>query len=123
MRRSGLLRRTAGGRMMVTVLALGLLVASPAWTRDTKSGSEQVVEGAREVGRGVEATAKGIGTTVTQGAKEVGSHVQSAAKQAEKGAKPVADRLHDGAKGFGEAIWDAMRYVGQTLEAFFTGKK
>jgi hypothetical protein len=112
-----------GSRMMAAMLALGLLVPGLAWAVDTKGGPDQVVEGAKEIGRGVEDTAKGIGQTVTEGAKEVGHRAQDAAKQAEKDGKPVGDRLHDSAKDFGEAIWDGMKYVGKTLEAFFTGKK
>lgn len=123
MTRKRSLSAMGAGQVMVAVLALGLLLPGPTWAVDAKGGPDEVVEGAKEIGRGVEDTARGIGKTVTEGAKEVGNRAQDAAKQAEKEGKPVGDRLHDSAKAFGEAIWDGMKSVGQTLEAFFTGKK
>jgi hypothetical protein len=74
-------------------------------------------------GRGLEETAKGVGRTVTEGAREVGKRAQETGKQAAKEAKPVGDQLHDSAKALGEAIWGGMKYIGGTLERFFTGKK
>jgi hypothetical protein len=60
-------------------------------------GSGQATDGARQVGRGVEHTAKGIGPTVSEG----------------------AGRIHDGFKAFGLAIWDGMKEVGRTVERAF----
>jgi hypothetical protein len=102
-------------------LALGtlLLAGAPAALHAQASrAADEVVQGAKKIGKGVEETAKGIGKTVTEGAKEVGKHAQGAGKEA----KPTADRLHDSAKGFGEAIWNGMKSVGRTLERFFAGK-
>ena len=49
------------------VLAAALLVAGAggAWAQASKS-ADQVVEGAKKIGKGVEETAKGIGKTVTE---------------------------------------------------------
>lgn len=106
------MRRNASRHALVTVLALGLLAAGPAWPGEAKSGPDQVVDGAKTVGRGVEETAKGVGKTVTEGAKEVGRQ-----------ARPVVDQLHDRAKEIGQTIWEGMKSVGRTLEGAFTGKK
>jgi hypothetical protein len=106
---------------IVGALALGawLALAGPVAAAQTRSGPDQVVDGAKRAGQGVEETAKGIGQTVTDGARKVGSR----AREAGEGGKAVGDNLHDAAKGFGEALWDGMRYVGRTIENFFTGKK
>jgi hypothetical protein len=102
-------------------VTLGLLVglAMPAWTADVKQGTDQVVEGAKKIGQGVEETAKGVGKTVTEGAKEAGNRLSKAGEEA----KPVGDKLHDSAKGFGEALWNGMKYAGRTVVNFFTGGK
>ncbi len=81
-----------------------------ARSAEIQSGPNQVLDGAKKVGQGVDETAKGIEKTVAQGAQAAG-----------KEAKTVADRLHDGAKAFGEAIWDAMKAVGRAMQRAFTG--
>jgi hypothetical protein len=72
------------------------VVASPP-AAPPKDDPGSVTEGARQVGRGVEQTAKGIGRTVSEG----------------------AGRIHDGVKAFGLAIWDGMKEIGRTVERAF----
>ena len=98
--------------------AIALVVIAPAWGATAQQGADQVVSGAKKVGRGVEETAKGIGTTVSEGAAQVGTRAKAAGREM----KPSVDRLHDEAKGFGQAIWNGMRSVGRSLERFFTGR-
>jgi hypothetical protein len=62
-----------------------------------RTGPTQVTQGTRDIGRGVEQTAKGIGETVAEGAVRVG----------------------DGFKTFGLAIWDGMKEVGRAVERVF----
>src|SRR5262245_34779268 len=100
-------------------LAAALLVTGPGGALAQASrGADQVVEGAKKIGKGVEETAKGIGKTVTEGAKDVGHRAGDAGKEA----KPAADRMHESAKGFGESIWAGMKSAGRSLERFFIGK-
>jgi hypothetical protein len=72
-------------------------VASPP-AAPPGEGPSQVTEGAREIGRGVEQTAKGIGRTVSDG----------------------AGRIHEGFRAFGLAIWDGMKGVGRVVERAFS---
>jgi hypothetical protein len=74
-------------------------------------GPIRVVEGARQVGRGVEETAKGVGRTVTDAA--VGTATAT---------KRAADRVHDGFKAFGEAVWEGMKSAGRAFQSAFTGE-
>jgi hypothetical protein len=104
-------------RIAVTLILLAAL-AVPAWTADVKQGTDQVVEGAKKIGQGVEEAARGVGKTVTEGAKEAGNRLNKAGEEA----KPVGDKLHDSARRFGEALWDGMKYAGRTVVNFFTGK-
>jgi hypothetical protein len=100
-------------------LASSLLAGLPgAAAAQASKGTDQVVEGAKKIGKGVEETAKGIGKTVTDGAKEVGQRATAAGKES----KPAVDRMHDSAKGFGESLWDGMKSAGRSVQRFFTGK-
>jgi hypothetical protein len=73
-------------------------------------GPGQVVDGAKQVGQGVESTAKGVGRTVTDAA--VGTAQVT---------KRAADRVHDGFKAFGEAVWEGMKSAGRAFQSAFTG--
>ncbi len=98
-------------RSLVAVVGVLILVfgsLEPARSAAAESGPDQVVDGAKKVGQGVEETAKGIGKTVAQRAEAAGKEAES-----------VADRLHDGAKAFGEAIWDAMKALGRAIQRAF----
>ena len=112
--------RSPGGRLALRlVLTTALLAGLPGGAAAQASKStDQVVEGAKKIGKGVEETAKGIGKTVTEGAKEVGQRATAAGKES----KPAVDRMHDSAKGFGESLWDGMKSAGRSIQRFFTGK-
>lgn len=100
-------------------LASSLLAGLPGSAlAQAAKGTDQVVEGAKQIGKGVEETAKGIGKTVTEGAKEVGQRATAAGK----GSKPAVDRMHDAAKEFGKSLWDGMKSAGRSIQHFFTGK-
>ena len=103
-------------RLMLTTTLLAGLPGSAA--AQASKGTDQVVEGAKKIGKGVEETAKGIGKTVTEGAKEVGQRATAAGKES----KPAVDKMHDSAKGFGESLWDGMKSAGRSVQRFFTGK-
>ena len=112
--------RSPGGHLALCLtLASSLLAGLPGGAAAQASkGPDQVVEGAKKIGKGVEETAKGIGKTVTEGAKEVGQRVTEAGKES----KPTLDRMHDSAKGFGESLWDGVKAAGRSIRRFFTGK-
>jgi len=74
------------------------------------SGRRQVVEGAQQVGRGVEGTAQGVGRTV-----------KDAAVGTAQATKRAVDRVHDGFKAFGEAVWEGMKSAGRAFRSAFTG--
>ena len=103
------------GLVVATALLAGLPTSAAA---QASKGADQVVEGAKKIGKGVEETAKGIGKTVTEGAKEVGQRATEAGKES----KPAVDRMHASAKGFGESLWDGMKSAGRSIRRFFTGK-
>ena len=108
-----------GRASMCRLVLAALLMAAPVTAvAQASSGADQVVEGAKKVGKGVEETAKGIGKTITEGARDVGRRGKGAAGES----KPVGDRLHDSAKNFGEALWDGMKAVGRSVHRFVTGK-
>ena len=105
---------------LVLYLALGLLVlvAAPGGAMAQASkGTDELVEGAKKIGKGVEETAKGIGKTVTEGAKEVGHRAAEAGKET----KPAAEKVGASAKGFGQSVWEGMKSVGRSVKRFFTG--
>lgn len=101
----------------LAVTALLLQLAAPAQGASA-AGPDQVVEGAKRVGQGVEQTARGVGQAVTEGAREVGQRARAAGRDA----RPAADRLHDSAKGFGEALWGGLQSAGRALQRLVTGK-
>ena len=101
--------------MLTTALLAGLPGGAAA---QASKSTDQVVEGAKKIGKGVEETAKGIGKTVAEGAKEVGQRATAAGKEA----KPAVDKMHDSAKGFGESLWDGMKAAGRSIQRFFTGE-
>ena len=103
---------THGRSLVALVVTLALVMAGAAPTVEAQQrGPGQVVEGAKKVGQGIEQAAKGIATTVAEGVKKAGAE-----------AKPVGDKLRDRAKDFGEALWGGVKYVGRTVQGFFTGK-
>ena len=99
------------------VTAVCLVALPAAALAQASKGADEVVEGAKKIGKGVEETAKGIGKTVSEGAKEVGHRAADAGKET----KPAVDKMHDSAKGFGESIWDGMKSAGRSIKRFFTG--
>jgi hypothetical protein len=115
-----LTHRSPGGHLALRLaLASSLLAGLPGGAAAQASkAADQVVEGAKKIGKGVEETAKGIGQTVTEGAKEVGQRATAAGKES----KPAVDRMHDSAKGFGASLWDGMKSAGRSIQRFFTGK-
>jgi len=102
-------------RLMLPLALLGGLPGGAA--AQASKGTDQVVEGAKKIGKGAEETAKGIGKTVTEGAKEVGQRASTAGKES----KPAIDRMHDSAKEFGESLWAGMKSAGRSVKRFFTG--
>ena len=112
--------RSPGGHWALGLaLASSLLAGLPGGAAaQAAKGTDQVVEGAKKIGKGVEETAKGIGKTVTEGAKEVGQRATEAGKES----KPAVDRMHDGAKAFGQSLWAGMKSAGRSIQRFFTGK-
>jgi hypothetical protein len=115
-----LTHRSPGGRRALRLVLTTALLAGLPGEADAQASkpTDQVVEGAKKIGKGVEETAKGIGKTVTEGAKEVGQRATAAGKES----KPAVDRMHDSAKGFGESLWDGMKSAGRSVQRFFTGK-
>jgi hypothetical protein len=111
-------RKASNGCALASVLIALVVAALPAaGGAQAAKGANEVVDGAKKIGKGVEETAKGIGKAVSEGAKEVGHRAAAAGKET----KPALDRMHDSAKGFGESIWAGMKTAGRSIKRFFTG--
>jgi hypothetical protein len=79
-----------------------------------KDGMNQIEHGAqkipsRQIGDGVQETAKGVGTTVSEGAKYSGEKLKDAGQATEAPAKSAWGHARDGAVD-----------VGRTVKGFFT---
>jgi hypothetical protein len=96
---------------LATLLSI-LLVNGPAFAADESNGVQQIEGGARQIGGGVEETAKGLGTTVVHGAKTAGEKITTAENAAEPAAKRAWSQATNAAVSFGHSVTNFFTTLG-----------
>jgi hypothetical protein len=90
-----------------------LLVNAPAFAADESNGVQQLEGGARQIGGGVEETAKGLGTTVVHGAKTASEKITTAENAAEPAAKRAWSQATSAAVSFGDNVSNFFTTLGK----------